>query len=168
MKNTKKALTAMLLSSIVLVGCTPTTEDLEADVYGANQLNTQQEVKPVTILAVSPAKVRVPNKRNKKLAQAGGIILGATLGGILGHQHSDSAGWVGGVAGAGAGVNMSDALVRDTVVVPGVGITYRVQGTSKIYQSSQAGKMCQFQKGTALMVRMTARESRIQPNAVCS
>ncbi len=160
----KKTLATLMVTSIALTGCAPTGEDLGANVYDEGQLNTQQEVKTVKILAITPAKVRVKNTQNKQLAQTAGGILGGVLGAVVGYQYSGAGAGAGAVAGATGGV-LASSVVKDTVIVPGVSLTYK-QG-SHIYSSTQAGRSCEFKKGTALMIISRAKETRIQPNAEC-
>ncbi len=164
----KKTLVAVLMSGIALAGCAPTGQDLEANVFGANQLNTQQEVKPVTILAVLPAKVRINNSDERQLAQTAGTLLGAVVGGIVGYQYSGAGAAAGAVAGGTTGA-LAGSMVKGTTLVPGVSISYRVQGTNHVYNSTQAGQPCQFHRGQALMITGmgNSNETRIQPNAVC-
>lgn len=158
----KKTLTAVALSSIVLTGCMANGEDYAADVYDASQVNTQQKPVIVKILAVMNAKVAVENKQGKQLAQVAGGLFGALVGGAVGYQSGHSA--YGAAAGGSVGA-VGGSLVKDKVLVPGVTITYRSHG--KLLSSTQVGKKCQFKKGTALMITLKNKETRIQPNAEC-
>ncbi|MDG6897328.1 hypothetical protein A6A19_04810 [Actinobacillus delphinicola] len=164
----KKTLATVLISGIALAGCAPTGEYLQSDVFGANQLNTRQEVKPVTILAVLPAKVRINNSDEKQIAQTAGTLLGAVVGGIVGYQYSGAGAAAGAVAGGTTGA-LAGSMIKSTVLVPGVSISYRVQGTNQVYNSTQAGQPCQFHRGQALMITGmgNSNETRIQPNAIC-
>lgn len=60
---------------------------------------------------------------------------------------------------------MAGSMVKDKIIVEGVSLSYSEKG--KIYTSTQAGKRCQFQKGTALLITTKTNETRIQPNAEC-
>lgn len=154
------AVCAVLISS-----CAATGEQYASNVYTADKVNTQQEVKTVKIIAVLPAKVEVDNTAAKQNAQIIGGVLGAIAGGLAGHgldggRGTLTGGAVGGVVGVGAG-----SLVSDKVLVDGISLTYE-QG-KKTYNSAQVGRLCEFAPGTAIMVTTVTSETRIQPNSVC-
>lgn len=160
----KKVFIAVALSSALLAGCAATGEDLAADVYSADQVNTKLKPVMVKILAVMPAKVAVDNTQNKKMAQVAGGVFGTILGAVTGYQHNYQTAAIAG-AGVGTAGALAGSMVKDKVLVPGVTITYRSRGS--LYSSTQVGKKCQFKKGTALMVKTMKNETRIQPNAEC-
>lgn len=167
----KKYVASMSLVVAVLIsGCTTTADTLGANVYDATQLNQQQDAQTVEILHVSPAKVAVDNTENKRIAQAAGGILGAVAGAVIGYNvgsgGSTAGTTAGGVAG-GVGGAVAGSMVSDKKIVEGVTIAYRLGAKSKVKTSTQAGRLCEFQTGTALMITTTQNETRIQPNAVC-
>lgn len=160
------------LSTVLLVtACqNPTGENFMANVYKPDQLNQKQEAKTVQILAVTAAKVEVDNSENKRTAQLAGGLLGGIGGAVLGNNISnkyEKEGTVlGGLAGAGGGAIAGNALVKDKVLVDGVTITYIEN--NKTLSSTQVGKACEFAPGKpALIVSMSNKETRIQPNSTC-
>jgi outer membrane lipoprotein SlyB len=157
------ALMAVLLTSACQ---TPGAND-QANVYGENQVNTQQAAKVIQILAVFPAKVQVDNSQNQKTAQLVGGVLGAVGGGLLGGSvaYNQGAGATLGAAGGGAAGVAAGSLVPSTVLVEGVSITYEDQG--QIYNSAQVGKLCEFAPGKAVVIATGPGVTRIQPNAPC-
>lgn len=166
----KKVLVLFSVAAIIsFSGCTNQADTLGADVYDVDSLNMQQDAKTVQIINISPAKVAVDNKQAKENAQMFGGILGAVGGAVLGHKmggdrHETAGATAGGVAGAAIGAG-AGSLVDDKIIVEGVTLAYK-QGT-KIKTSTQAGRMCQFKEGTALMITTKNKETRIQPNAIC-
>lgn len=165
--NSKIKTAAILVSAaMAVVGCA-TGEQHRADSYSADMVNSAQDVKPVTILALNPAKVQVDNSANKKKAEVGGAVLGALLGGAAGGTAKDKSGAkvaggaaVGGVVGAAAG-----SMVDDKVMVDGVSIIFKVDGKgNKPKTSTQVGKLCEFKVGDAFMFTTKTNETRIQPN----
>ena len=154
-------------AALVLAGCQTPGANLASNAYQADQVNTRQAAKIVTILAVMPAKVEVDNTQAKQTAQLVGGILGAALGAVAGnnvgaHSTANSAlGMVaGGVVGASAG-----SLEPGKVLVNGVSITY--EDGKRTFNSAQVGKLCQFTPGKAVMVSTSPMDTRIQPNATC-
>lgn len=166
--NTKRSYcAAALLASLALSGCQATGDSYAPNVYKAGEVNTRQEAKTVSILAVMPAKVEVDNRKQQQAAQIFGALLGAVAGAAAGHSLGDQSatntalGATGGAAvGAAAG-----SLVQDKVLVDGVSITYTDGG--KTFNSAQVGKMCEFLPGLAVVVSTSESETRIQPNATC-
>src|SRR6266567_1878949 len=69
---------------LALVGCQAPGENLRADVYQANQVNTAQNAMVANILAVMPARIEADNTQQKQVAQLAGGILGAVAGGVVG------------------------------------------------------------------------------------
>ncbi|MDA3047825.1 glycine zipper 2TM domain-containing protein [Campylobacter sp. JMF_08 NE1] len=164
----KKIISLSIVAMLALTGCVD-TNTLGSDVYDVNDLNTQQDAKTVQILSIMPAKVAVDNTEAKRTAQGIGTLLGAVGGAILGNKmggrrHETGGTVAGGTVGA-AGGYAAGSMVKDKVVVEGVTIAYK-QGT-KLKTSTQAGRMCQFKEGTALLISTRTKETRIQPNAVC-
>ena len=162
--NLSKKLIALAVA-FSLTGCATTGEKFQADVFDSSMVNTQQEAKTVTILSVSPAKVKVSNKENQQKAQLIGGILGAAAGAAIGNGGNRNKAGVGALAGGAAGV-AAGSIVESEVLVDGVLLGYSLNG--KIYTSTQVGRTCQFEKGqVALMVTMLTNETRIQPNGTC-
>ena len=159
----KKVLVLCSVAAIIsFSGCTNQADTLGADVYDVDSLNMQQDAKTVQIINISPAKVAVDSKQAKENTQMfGGAVLGHKMGG---DRHETAGATAGGVAGAAIGAG-AGSLVDDKVIVEGVTLAYK-QGT-KIKTSTQAGRMCQFKEGTALMITTKNKETRIQPNAIC-
>lgn len=154
-----------LVCVALLSACANTGERYASNVYTADKVNTQQEVKTVKIIAVLPAKVEVDNKEAKENAQVIGGVLGALAGGLAGNRLDGGRGTLTGAAAGGAVGVAGGSLVKDKVLVDGVSITYE-QG-SKTFNSAQVGRQCEFIPGTAVMVTTEAKETRIQPNSVC-
>ncbi|MDA3054436.1 MULTISPECIES: glycine zipper 2TM domain-containing protein [unclassified Campylobacter] len=165
----KSLLSLSVVAMIALSGCSNKSETLGPDVYDEHGLNQEQNAKTIQILSIVPAKVRVDNTENKRLAQAAGGVVGAVGGAVLGHKMGGrhetggavAGGAIGGVLGAGAG-----SMVSDTKVIDAVTITYK-DGKS-LKSSTQAGRVCQYANGEALMISSYSGETRIQPNAVCA
>lgn len=149
---------------MMISGCAATGEQYASNVYTADKVNVQQEVKTVKIMAVLPAKVEVDNSQAKQNAQLIGGILGAIAGGLAGSNHNSDAAVVGVAAGGGIGF-AAGSLVRDKILVDGVSITY-AEG-KKTYNSVQVGQLCMFVPGTAIVVTTYEKETRVQPNATC-
>lgn len=166
----KKILLTTLLSSVLLSGCVAPGTDLESNAYTPNQINTQQELIPVVIQDVIPAKVKVSNRERQKLARTGGVLLGALTGAVIG-DNTNNAG-TGAIIGAVAGGAVGNLVQDGTTLVSGVTIIYKVltgAEAGKIYTSSQVGRRCMFQRGNAYLIRSSnkALETRVQPNGVC-
>ncbi|VVP61673.1 hypothetical protein PS870_06412 [Pseudomonas fluorescens] len=160
----KKTLAVIALATLV-AGCQSTGEQYQADVFDASQVNTKQAAKTVTIISVTPAKIKVSNESNRKAATLVGGLIGAVGGGALGAGHNRDTALIGGVAGGATGA-LAGSMVNDTTLVPGVLLGYSEAG--KIYTSTQVGKPCEFAPGKiSLMVQMLSNETRIQPNATC-
>ncbi|WP_428376235.1 hypothetical protein [Lichenicoccus sp.] len=148
--------------------CETPGEDLKANVYTADQVNSRQAANVVDILAVLPARVQVDNTRNQQSAQIIGGLMGAAAGGFLGGglaRHnvlaSGTVGAVGGgLVGAGAG-----SLVPGTILVDGVSLTYVDHGQT--YSSTQVGAACEYMPGHAIMIETTPTTTRIQANTTC-
>lgn len=168
MKNQKTTLAILVATAVGLLGCA-TGEQHRADSYAADQVNTAQEVKPVQILAITPAKVQVDNAEGKKKAQIGGAVVGALLGGAAGGTATSKSGAnvaggaaAGGVIGAAAG-----SMVDDKILVDGVSIIFKENGKGKKpLTSTQVGRLCEYQIGDAFMFQTKNKETRIQPNNV--
>lgn len=160
----KQGMLALSIAAM-LSGCQSTGEQYQADVFDATQVNAQQEAKTVKIISVSPTRIKVSNERNRQAATLVGGVLGLAAGGALGASKNRDTAIVGGVAGGAAGA-LAGSLVSDTSLVPGVLIGYADEG--KIFTSAQVGKLCEYKTGEiSLMVKTTANETRIQPNAAC-
>ena len=159
------ALTISLLA-ISLQGCA-TGDSLQSNVYRAGQVNQRQEAQVVEILAVLPAKVEVSNEEARRLAQTGGVVLGAITGAAIGNNvrnASPNTRVAGGVAGGAVG-GVAGSLVPGKVLVDGVSLTYVQNG--KTFNSAQVGKICEFQPGRAIVVSANPNETRIQANSQC-
>lgn len=154
-----------VLCAALLCGCAATGERYASNVYTADKVNTQQEVKTVKIIAVLPAKVEVDNSEAKQNAQIIGGVIGALAGGLAGNRLDGGRGTLTGAAAGGAVGVAGGSLVKDKVLVDGVAITFQ-QG-SKTFNSAQVGRPCEFVPGTAVMVTTQTSETRIQPNSVC-
>jgi outer membrane lipoprotein SlyB len=156
----------VILPAICIQGCA-SGANLQSNVYQACQVNQRQEAEVVEILAVLPAKVEVSNEEARRLAQAGGIVLGAIGGAAIGNNVKNASAntrVVGGVAGAGVG-GVAGSLVPGKVLVEGVSLTFVQNG--KTFNSAQVGKACEFKTGKAIVVSTTPTETRIQPNSQC-
>ena len=93
----------VILLVISIQGCA-TGENMQSNVYRAGEVNQRQEAQVVEVLAVLPAKVEVSNEEARRLAQAGGTVLGAIGGAAIGNNirnASTNTRVVGAVAGAG-------------------------------------------------------------------
>ena len=163
--------TSIMLVALIgsLSGCTPPGQNLQANVYKADQVNSQQDAKVVEILAVMPAQVEADNTQQKQQAQIIGGVLGAIGGGVLGHQvadrgYQDNGAALGAAGGAAAGV-AAGSLVPDKMLVEGVSITYKYKG--KVLHSAQVGRKCEFKPGKAVVISTAEKETRVQPNATC-
>lgn len=155
------------VSSLSLSGCAKPGQNLQANVYKAGQVNTQQDAKVVEILAVMPAKIEADNAENKRGAQVIGGLLGAIGGGVLGNRLSNNRadGTAVGVVGGGVTGAVAGSLVSDKVLVDGVSLTYVFQ--KKTLNSAQVGLLCEYAPGKAVMISTSATETRIQANATC-
>lgn len=168
-KNDKNRLLVSFAAVIALSGCASTGEQYQANVYKAGQVNTTQSAKTIEIVLVQPAKIEVDNSKGKKQAQMVGGLLGAIAGGVGGNLASRnrsldrSLGTAGGAIGGGAIGTAAGSLAADKVLVSGVSLTY-VDTAGQTLNSAQVGKLCEFTKGTALMISTTQNETRIQPN----
>lgn len=166
MTSQKKTLSIAVVLALFMTGCA-TGQQHRADSYTADQVNTAQDVKPVKILAISPAKVQVDNAEAKQKAQLGGAIVGAVLGGVAGNaSRKGSSGRIttGATAGAAVGA-VAGSMVDDKVLVDGVSIIFKEDAKGKKPKTStQVGKLCEFKVGDAFMFMTKANETRIQPN----
>jgi len=157
---------AVALCGLLVVGCASTGEQYASNVYTADKVNTQQEVKTVNIIAVLPARVQVDNTQARQNAQIVGGVLGALAGGFAGNRLDGGRGTLtGGAVGGSVGV-AAGSLVNDKVLVDGVSLTYK--DGPKTFNSAQVGKLCEFNPGTAILITTMTSETRIQPNAVCT
>ena len=166
----KSLITFSVVALIGLGGCAGSSSSLGSDVYSPSELNTAQNAKNIQITSVSPAKIRVDNTENKRTAQTIGGVVGAVGGAILGNKmgggnHETGGTVAGGVLGGAAGVGLG-SMVDDEKIIEGVTLTYKENG--KLKSSTQAGRMCQFAPGSALLISGYEGETRIQPNAVCA
>lgn len=157
-----------LMSAVVFNGCLATGQQYRSNVFKADQVNKQQDVKVVDIIAILDAKIEVDNTEGKKNAQIGGALLGGLAGVVVGNQRKNSStsdkaigGGIGALAGGAAG-----SLVADKILVDGVSLTYKDE-FGKILNSTQVGKSCEFQPGQAIVISTTEKETRIQSNAKC-
>jgi len=157
----------MIATSVSLSACQTPGENLQANVYQANQVNSVQNAKVVKILAVMPARVEADNSQNQKAAETVGALLGAVSGGIAGNKMSDQkgTGTAAGAAAGGLGGAALGSLVPGKVLVPGVSITYLYKG--KTLHSAQVGRLCEYMSGKAVVISTSPTETRIQPNATC-
>lgn len=161
----KRKLLLQIAVLATLPGCQATGEQYKADVFDVSQANSQQEARTVKIITATPTKIKVSNEQNKKRAQIAGGVIGALAGGALGSSKNSDTAIAGAAGGAVAGV-AAGSLVNDETLVPGVLLSYS-EG-DKIYTSAQVGQVCQFAPGqVSLLVKTTANETRIQPNATC-
>lgn len=166
MKIQKNCIAILVSAALIVTGCA-TGEQHRADSYTADQVNTAQDVKPVVILALNPAKVQVDNTEGKRKAQIGGAVAGALLGGAAGGTAKSKSGAnvaggaaTGGIVGAAAG-----SMVDDKILVDGVSIIFKEDGKGKKPKTStQVGKICEFKVGDAFMFMTKSNETRIQPN----
>ncbi len=159
----KTKLIAVAVASVAFLTACATGEEYRADVFDSTKVNQEQVVEIVNILMVAPAKVAVDNKANKQRAQMAGAILGAFAGALIGNGHGSrgatAGAGIGGVTGAVGG-----SMVPDKVVVDGVSLTYQKAGSTKILNSAQVGKPCEFKEGRAMLLSSDGKETRIQPN----
>lgn len=107
------------------------------------------------------ARVEVSNRRNQEIAEGVGLFLGAVLGAAIG----DSDGSQGAVLGAAAGAETGRLGQGRTKLVDGVQIIYQ-EGT-RVLQSAQVGKLCEYALGPALVTVTEAKETRVQSNHDC-
>lgn len=167
--NKNAYLPTALVAALALGGCaTNPGATMGADVYSANQVNTQQSAKVIKILAVLPAKVVVSNKQAQKESSAFGAIVGAIAGAALGNNvanHSNGGGAIGAVVGGLAG-SAAGKLTPGKTLVQGVSLAY-VNQAGKTLNSVEVGKPCQFHPGKAIMIQTGPGVTRIQPNATC-
>lgn len=161
-KNTARISMALSITTL-LAACATTGDNHRADVYRTHQVNQQQEVKTVQLIAVMPARVEVDNTEAQRRAQIAGGLLGALAGGMAG-AHMDAQSGAGAAIGGATGV-AAGSMVADKKLVDGVSLTYSYEG--KTFNSAQVGQMCEYSPGLAIMVSQTATETRIQPNATC-
>ena len=114
-----------------------------SDVYGSNQVNQAQQVQPVEIIAIQPARVAVNNQSDRNVSQMVGTALGGILGAVIGNQvthHRDSGTAIGAIAGAALGAAGSSAASPQNSLVDGVQLTFKMNG--RIFNSAQVGQMC--------------------------
>ena len=158
-----------LLLTLVLAGCAATGENLRSNTYTAAEVNKAQNAEVIEIISVMDAKVVVDNSEQKRKAQTGGATLGALAGGLGGGLGGLSAGGTAGTTVAGGAIGVAaGSMVSETVMVDGVTIGFRKGAGGQVMTSSQVGRKCEFQPGTALLVSTGSRsETRIQPNATC-
>jgi outer membrane lipoprotein SlyB len=86
---------------ILLTACATPGEENRAGSFSASEVNQRQQVKIVSILAVTPAKVSVSNRRNRDIASGVGAVVGGLLGAAIGNDSNRSSG--GGALGAVVG-----------------------------------------------------------------
>lgn len=151
-----------IVLSVVLMGCSATGIEHQADVYDSSEVNTQQKAQVITILGIQPAKIKVDNSENQKRATKAVGLIGGALGAFVGNQ-SGNAG-LGGLVGGGAGA-VAGSMTESQSIVEGVTLIYRLD--NETFTSAQVGRLCQFKEGQALMVMSKEKETRIQPNAEC-
>jgi outer membrane lipoprotein SlyB len=162
----RKNASIIILLATGIQGCA-TGANMQSNVYQASQVNQRQEAEVVEILAVLPARVEVSNEEARRLAQAGGIVLGAIGGAAVGNnvRNASPNTRVGGAVAGGAVGGVAGSLVPGKVLVDGVSLTYVENG--KTFNSAQVGKTCEFQPGKAIVVSASPTETRIQPNSQC-
>lgn len=149
----------------MITGCAATGQDLRANTYEATELNQNQEVTAIKIISIMPAKINIDNSKQKKQAMVGGGLFGAVVGGVGGAFLGNTAGAaLGGVTGGAAGA-ATGSLVSDKVMVDGVTLAYQIGDVLK--SSTQVGLACEYKTGTAIMVKTSDENTRIQPNATC-
>jgi outer membrane lipoprotein SlyB len=157
-----------VLLVLSLTGCQAPGENLKANVYRADQVNTAQAAMIANILAVLPAKIEADNAQQKQAAQLVGGLLGVVAGGVAGSNllnHNKVGGTTLGAVGGGTVGVMAGSLVPDKILVERVSITYEMNG--KTLNSAQVGRSCEFIPGKAVLVSTGPTETRIQPNATC-
>lgn len=160
-----KKIALMVGLTAMLGGCMTTGDAYRSDVYTAYEVNQAQEVRPVQIIAVLPARVYVANSSaDRATAQTAGAILGAIIGVALGNHGHDRAGtrMLGGIVGGVAGSALAGSGASGGSLVDGVQITFRYG--DKLLQSTQVGQVCEYKPGTAVMVSPAPNVARIQPN----
>jgi outer membrane lipoprotein SlyB len=161
----EKAFMVILLATSIQ-GCA-TGANLQSNVYQAGQVNQRQEAEVIDILAVLPAKVEVSNEEARRLAQAGGVVLGAIGGAAIGNNVKNPSPYTratGAVAGGTVG-GVAGSLVPGKVLVDGVSLTYVENG--KTFNSAQVGRTCEFKPGRAIVISAAPGETRIQANSQC-
>lgn len=170
--NTQKTL-ARTLTAVALLGAFASgvfaadSTRYRADVYGAYEINRQQEVRVVEILSIGPAQIAVDNTESRARAQGVGALLGAVTGAVIGNhgRHTTNSrvgggligGLVGGIAGTVAGG------IDSTAYENGVQIVFRTP-SGRIFQSAQVGSVCEYRLGPAPLVSTYEGETRVQPN----
>lgn len=167
----KNIILTSIFATMIMSGCSTTSNPVGGNVYDASQLNQEQGAKDVQIVQISPAKIAIDNSSNRKLAQTAGGVLGAVAGAVVGYNvgsgGSTAGTTAGGVAGAAGGV-AAGSMVGDKKIVEGVTIAYKASYNAKVKTSTQAGRLCEFQTGPALMIVTKQNETRIQPNSICT
>lgn len=157
-----KALTILaVFLSVFITGCA-VNQSSDSNFYTADQANEQLESKLVTILLIMPAKLEVDNSQNAQTAKTAGAVGGALLGAFLGSNHGNAGG--GALIGGAAG-GIGGSMVSDKKVVEGVSVTYQIN--DEHFTAIQTGKVCQFKKGSTLLIIDKKGKSRVQPNATC-
>ncbi len=152
-----------LIPLLAIAACVDPGATHKANVFKAGQVNQRQEVKTVSILAVTPAQVEVSNSRNQDIAESLGFVFGALIGGAIGSEHNRSRG--GATAGAIAGAEAGRLGQGNTKLVDGVQIIYQEAG--RVLQSAQVGQPCEYAIGPALVTVTEAKETRVQSNHDC-
>lgn len=164
---------SVTVSSVIalsLAACATPGQDMKGNVFTADQVNSRQAAKVITIDGVMPAQIQADNSENQRRAQVLGGLLGAAGGGLLGgglaHHHRLGFGVLGAAGGAVAG-SAAGSLVPDQVLVDGVTITYHEDAAGSVFTSTQVGETCEFAPGQALLIEPSPTATRVQPNAQC-
>ena len=157
---------ASIATAVMLItGCTATGQQHRADVFKVGQTNRAQEAELIKITSVSAGQIEVDNSEGKKNAQLAGAVMGALTGAYATKNTKRVSPGSGAAAGAAMGA-AAGTMVSDKTLVAGVMISY-MKG-SKIFTSTQVGRMCEFKVGDeALLVSTGPNETRVQPNATC-
>lgn len=156
---------AAVVSAMILAGCQSSGTPYQADTYSVNQLNRAQNVRQIEIIAINPARVRVPNA-NEDDARLAGTLLGAAAGVVIGNQDHQrgSSRLIGGLAGGAVGNMLAKSIAGGGMdTVEGVQLMY-VGPDGRTMQSTQVGRYCEFRTGPALLVSPAPGQTRIQPN----
>lgn len=165
MKNTILKYATLTTALVFITGCTATGQQHRADVFKAGQTNRAQEAQVIKIMSVSPGQIEVDNSKAQKNAQVAGALIGALVGASASQNTRRVSTGSGAAAGLAAGT-AAGSMVSDKVLVDGVMIGYMMG--SKIYTSTQVGRVCEFKAGSeALLISTGPGETRVQPNTAC-
>lgn len=148
---------------ILLTACATPGEENRASSFSASEVNQRQQVKIISILAVTPAKVSVSNRRNRDIASGVGAVVGGLLGAAIGNDSNRSSG--GGALGAVVGSEAGRLGQGASKLIDGVQIIYR--DGEEVLSSAQVARPCDYALGQALLTYVGQTETRIQSNHDC-